>query len=67
MLNLLAKISPDLLNSSSKIGQILTLNQKYLAFITDSIVIEVIDYSKKDNKVNTAKIFYIPLIYLTRI
>lgn len=53
MLNLLAKISPDLHKSSSKIGQILTLNQKYLAFITDLIVIEVIDYSKKDNKVNT--------------
>ena len=57
MLNLLAKISPDAHKSSSKIGQILSINSKYLAFVTDLTVIEVVDYSKKDNKVKIAILY----------
>lgn len=51
MINLICKISPELHKSSAKIGAILAFNEKYLAFITDSITIEIVEYNKHDRKV----------------
>lgn len=52
MLDLICKISPESQNSSSKIGHVLAFSNKYLAFIIDFILIELVEYNKKGKKVN---------------
>ena len=51
MTNLIRKISPELLNSSSKICPVISINENYLAFVIDFVNIDFVAYDKKDKNV----------------
>ena len=51
MLNLIYKLSTELNKSSSKIFQIFSFCNKYIAIVVDACLIEVVDYNRKESKV----------------
>ena len=52
MLNLIYKMSTELGRSSSKIFQVFSFCNKYLAIVVDAYLIEIVDYNRKEAKVN---------------
>ena len=51
MIDLIARIAPDVKFSSSKLGPVFTVNENLIAFVIDLIEIELFEYQRKDKKV----------------
>lgn len=58
MIDLIAKIAPDLKYKSSKLSPLFAFNNTLIAFIIDFINIELLEYNRKDKKVFINKILY---------
>ena len=49
MIDLIRKITTE--TKESKIGSLMSLSESYIAFVVDSIFIDLLDYIRKDKKV----------------
>ena len=49
MIDLIRKITAD--TKESKVGSLLSLSESHIAFVVDSIFIDLLEYNRKDKKV----------------